>query len=142
MKKLLPLLLALCLTLSACAAPAAVPLPGDSVTAVTVTYAGKTVTCTDPAQVRAMTDAARSLEFVPTDASVTTPGAMSMELTFTDSSGSAVTLTLPLTQSGGKVYDAGADSIFSCGSCSCGRLPGKAERGRLSLARPAAAFRF
>ena len=94
MKKLLPLLLALCLTLSACAAPAAVPLPGDSVTAVTVTYAGKTVTCTDPAQVRAMTDAARSLEFVPTDASVTTPGAMSMELTFTDSSGSAVTLTL------------------------------------------------
>ena len=109
MKKLLPLLLALCLTLSACAAPAAVPLPGDSVTAVTVTYAGKTVTCTDPAQVRAMTDAARSLEFVPTDASVTTPGAMSMELTFTDSS--AVTLTLPLTQSGGKVYDAGADSI-------------------------------
>lgn len=115
MKKLLPLLLALCLTLSACAAPAAVPLPGDSVTAVTVTYAGKTVTCTDPAQVRAMTDAARSLEFVPTDASVTTPvttpGAMSMELTFTDSSGSAVTLTLPLTQSGGKVYDAGADSI-------------------------------
>ena len=84
---------------------------GDSVTAVTVTYAGKTVTCTDPAQVRAMTDAARSLEFVPTDASVTTPGAMSMELTFTDSSGSAVTLTLPLTQSGGKVYDAGADSI-------------------------------
>ena len=63
------------------------------------------------AQVRAMTDAARSLEFVPTDASVTTPGAMSMELTFTDSSGSAVTLTLPLTQSGGKVYDAGADSI-------------------------------
>ena len=104
MKKLLPLLLALCLTLSACAAPAAVPLPGDSVTAVTVT-------CTDPAQVRAMTDAARSLEFVPTDASVTTPGAMSMELTFTDSSGSAVTLTLPLTQSGGKVYDAGADSI-------------------------------
>ena len=85
----------------------------DSVTAVTVTYAGKTVTCTDPAQVRAMTDAARSLEFVPTDASVTTPGAMSMELTFTDSSGSAVTLTLPLTltQSGGKVYDAGADSI-------------------------------
>ena len=71
MKKLLPLLLALCLTLSACAAPAAVPLPGDSVTAVTVTYAGKTVTCTDPAQVRAMTDAARSLEFVPTDASVT-----------------------------------------------------------------------
>ena len=86
-------------------------LPGDSVTAVTVTYAGKTVTCTDPAQVRAMTDAARSLEFVPTDASVTTPGAMSMELTFTDSSGSAVTLTLPLTQSGGKVYDAGADSI-------------------------------
>ena len=67
--------------------------------------------CTDPAQVRAMTDAARSLEFVPTDASVTTPGAMSMELTFTDSSGSAVTLTLPLTQSGGKVYDAGADSI-------------------------------
>lgn len=52
MKKLLPLLLALCLTLSACAAPAAVPLPGDSVTAVTVTYAGKTVTCTDPAQVR------------------------------------------------------------------------------------------
>ena len=88
MKKLLPLLLALCLTLSACAAPAAVPLPGDSVTAVTVTYAGKTVTCTDPAQVRAMTDAARSLEFVPTDASVTTPGAMSMELTFTDSSGS------------------------------------------------------
>lgn len=36
-----------------------------------------------------------------------------MELTFTDSSGSAVTLTLPLTltQSGGKVYDAGADSI-------------------------------
>lgn len=28
-----------------------------------------------------------------------------------DSSGSAVTLTLPLTQSGGKVYDAGADSI-------------------------------
>lgn len=111
MKKLLPLLLALCLTLSACASPAAVPLPGDSVTAVTVTYAGKTVTCTDPAQVRAMTDAARSLEFVPTDASVTTPGAMSMELTFTDSSGSAVTLTLPLTQSGGKVYDAGADSI-------------------------------
>lgn len=117
MKKLLPLLLALCLTLSACAAPAAVPLPGDSVTAVTVTYAGKTVTCTDPAQVRAMTDAARNLEFVPTDASVTTPGAMSMELTFTDSSGSAVTLTLPLTlpltltQSGGKVYDAGADSI-------------------------------
>ena len=113
MKKLLPLLLALCLTLSACAAPAAVPLPGDSVTAVTVTYAGKTVTCTDPAQGRAMTDAARSLEFVPTDASVTTPGAMSMELTFTDSSGSAVTLTLPLTltQSGGKVYDAGADSI-------------------------------
>ena len=108
MKKLLPLLLALCLTLSACAAPAAVPLPGDS---VTVTYAGKTVTCADPAQVRAMTDAARSLEFVPTDASVTTPGAMSMELTFTDSSGSAVTLTLPLTQSGGKVYDAGADSI-------------------------------
>ena len=107
MKKLLPLLLALCLTLSACAAPAAVPLPGDSVTAVTVTYAGKTVTCTDPAQVRAMTDAARSLEFVPTDA----PGAMSMELTFTDSSGSAVTLTLPLTQSGGKVYDAGADSL-------------------------------
>ena len=106
MKKLLPLLLALCLTLSACAAPAAVPLPG-----VTVTYAGKTVTCTDPAQVRAMTDAARSLEFVPTDASVTTPGAMSMELTFTDSSGSAVTLTLPLTQSGGKVYDAGTDSI-------------------------------
>ena len=94
MKKLLPLLLALCLTLSACAAPAAVPLPGDPVTAVTVTYAGKTVTCTDPAQVRAMTDAARSLEFVPTDASVTTPGAMSMELTFTDSSGSAVTLTL------------------------------------------------
>lgn len=96
-------------------APAAVPLPGDSVTAVTVTYAGKTVTCTDPAQVRAMTDAARSLEFVPTDASVTTPGAMSMELTFMDSSGSAVTLTLPLTlpltQSGGKVYDAGADSI-------------------------------
>ena len=142
MKKLLPLLLALCLTLSACAAPAAVPLPGDSVTAVTVTYAGKTVTCTDPAQVRAMTDAARSLEFVPTDASVTTPGAMSMELTFTDSSGSAVTLTLPLTQSGGKVYDAGADSIFSCGSCSCGRLPGKAERGRLSLARSAAAFGF
>ena len=62
MKKLLPLLLALCLTLSACAAPAAVPLPGDSVTAVTVTYAGKTVTCTDPAQVRAMTDAARSHE--------------------------------------------------------------------------------
>lgn len=58
MKKLLPLLLALCLTLSACAAPAAVPLPGDSVTAVTVTCAGKTVTCTDPAQVRAMTDAA------------------------------------------------------------------------------------
>ena len=58
-----------------------------------------------------MTDAARSLEFVPTDASVTTPGAMSMELTFTDSSGSTVTLTLPLTQSGGKVYDAGADSI-------------------------------
>lgn len=111
MKKLLPLLLALCLTLSACVAPAAVPLPGDSVTAVTVTYAGKTVTCTDPAQVRAMTDAARSLEFVPTDASVTTPGAMSMELTFTDSSGSAVTLTLTLTQSGGKVYDAGADSI-------------------------------
>ena len=146
MKKLLPLLLALCLTLSACAAPAAVQvteeaaplaaaaaetkavpaatgtesaveapavdlLPGDSVTAVTVTYAGKTVTCTDPAQVRAMTDAARSLEFVPTDASVTTPGAMSMELTFTDSSGSAVTLTLPLTQSGGKVYDTGADSI-------------------------------
>ena len=104
MKKLLPLLLALCLTLSACAAPAAVPLPGDSVTAVTVT-------CTDPAQVRAMTDAARSLEFVPTDASVTTPGAMSMELTFTDSSGSAVTLTLTLTQSGGKVYDAGADSV-------------------------------
>ena len=52
MKKLLPLLLALCLTLSSCAAPAAVPLPGDSVTAVTVTYAGKTVTCTDPAQVR------------------------------------------------------------------------------------------
>ena len=50
MKKLLPLLLALCLTLSACAAPAAVPLPGDSVTAVTVTYAGKTVTCTDPAR--------------------------------------------------------------------------------------------
>ena len=48
MKKLLPLLLALCLTLSACAAPAAVPLPGDSVTAVTVTYAGKTVTCTRP----------------------------------------------------------------------------------------------
>ena len=142
MKKLLPLLLALCLTLSACAAPAAVPLPGDSVTAVTVTYAGKTVTCTDPAQVRAMTDAARSLEFVPTDASVTTPGAMSMELTFTDSSGSAVTLTLPLTQSGGKVYDAGADSIFSCGSCPCGRLPGKAERGRLSLARSTAAFRF
>lgn len=92
-------------------APAAVPLPGDSVTAVTVTYAGKTVTCTDPAQVRAMTGAARSLEFVPTDASVTTPGAMSMELTFMDSSGSAVTLTLPLTQSGGKVYDAGADSI-------------------------------
>ena len=92
MKKLLPLLLALCLTLSACAAPAAVPLPGDSVTAVTVTYAG-------------------SLEFVPTDASVTTPGAISMELIFTDSSGSAVTLTLPLTQSGGKVYDAGADSI-------------------------------
>ena len=87
------------------------PLPGDSVNAVTVTYAGKTVTCTDPAQVRAMTDAARSLEFVPTDASVTTPGAMSMELTFTDSSGSAVTLTLPLTQSGGKVYDTGADSI-------------------------------
>lgn len=41
MKKLLPLLLALCLTLSACASPAAVPLPGDSVTAVTVTYAGK-----------------------------------------------------------------------------------------------------
>lgn len=80
MKKLLPLLLALCLTLSACAAPAAVPLPGDSVTAVTVTYAGKIVTCTDPAQVRAMTDAARSLEFVPTDASVTTPGAISMEL--------------------------------------------------------------
>ena len=36
---------------------------------------------------------------------------MSMELTFTDRSGSAVTLTLPLTQSGGKVYDAGADSI-------------------------------
>lgn len=71
----------------------------------------KTVTCTDPAQVRAMTDAARSLEFVPTDASVTTPGAISMELIFTDSSGSAVTLTLPLTQSGGKVYDAGADSI-------------------------------
>ena len=142
MKKLLPLLLALCLTLSACAAPAAVPLPGDSVTAVTVTYAGKTVTCTDPAQVRAMTDAARSLEFVPTDASVTTPGAISMELIFTDSSGSAVTLTLPLTQSGGKVYDAGADSIFSCGSCSCGRLPGKTERGRLSPARPAAAFRF
>ena len=142
MKKLLPLLLALCLTLSACAAPAAVPLPGDSVTAVTVAYAGKTVTCTDPAQVRAMTDAARSLEFVPTDASVTTPGAMSMELTFTDSSGSAVTLTLPLTQSGGKVYDAGADSIFSCGSCPCGRLPGKAERWRLSLARSAAAFRF
>ena len=142
MKKLLPLLLALCLTLSACAAPAAVPLPGDSVTAVTVTYAGKTVTCTDPAQVRAMTDAARSLEFVPTDASVTTPGAMSMELTFTDSSGSAVTLTLPLTQSGGKVYDAGADSIFSCRSCSCRRLPGKAERGRLSLARSTAAFRF
>ena len=104
MKKLLPLLLALCLTLSACAAPAAVPLPGDSVTAVTVT-------CTDPAQVRAMTDAARSLEFVPTDASVTTPGATSMELIFTDSSGSAVTLTLPLTQSGGKVYDAGADSV-------------------------------
>ena len=93
------------------AAPAAVPLPGDSVTAVTVTYAGKIVTCTDPAQVRAMTDAARSLEFVPTDASVTTPGAISMELIFTDSSGSAVTLTLPLTQSGGKVYDAGADSI-------------------------------
>ena len=59
----------------------------------------------------AMTDAARSLEFVPTDASVTTPGAISMELIFTDSSGSAVTLTLPLTQSGGKVYDAGADSI-------------------------------
>ena len=87
------------------------PLPGDSVTAVTVTYAGKIVTCTDPAQVRAMTDAARSLEFVPTDASVTTPGARSMELIFTDSSGSAVTLTLPLTQSGGKVYDAGADSI-------------------------------
>ncbi len=28
-----------------------------------------------------------------------------------DSSGSAVTLTLPLTQSGGKVYDASADSI-------------------------------
>lgn len=28
-----------------------------------------------------------------------------------DSSGSAVTLTLPLTQSGGKVYDAGADII-------------------------------
>lgn len=28
-----------------------------------------------------------------------------------DSSGSAVTLSLPLTQSGGKVYDAGADSI-------------------------------
>ncbi len=28
-----------------------------------------------------------------------------------DSSGSAVTLTLPLTQSRGKVYDAGADSI-------------------------------
>lgn len=111
MKKLLPLLLALCLTLSACAAPAAVPLPGDSVTAVTVTCAGKTVTCTDPAQVRAMTDAARSLEFVPTDTSVATPGAMSMELTFTDSSGSAVTLTLPLTQSGGKVYDAGVDSV-------------------------------
>lgn len=28
-----------------------------------------------------------------------------------DSSGSAVTLTLPLTQSGGKVYDVGADII-------------------------------
>ena len=28
-----------------------------------------------------------------------------------DSSGSAVTLTLPLTQSGEKVYDAGADRI-------------------------------
>ena len=28
-----------------------------------------------------------------------------------DSSGSAVTLTLPLTQSGGKVYDARVDSI-------------------------------
>ena len=28
-----------------------------------------------------------------------------------DGSGSAVTLTLPLTQSGGKAYDAGADSI-------------------------------
>ena len=111
MKKLLPLLLALCLPLSACAAPAAVPLPGDSVTAVTVTYAGKIVTCTDPAQVRAMTDAARSLEFVPTDASVTTPGAISMELIFTDSSGSAVTLKMHLKQSGGKVYDAGADSI-------------------------------
>ena len=29
----------------------------------------------------------------------------------TPASGSAVTLTLPLTQSGGKVYDAGADII-------------------------------
>lgn len=38
--------------------------------------------------------------------------------------------------------DAGADGIFSCCPCPCGRLPGKAERGRLSLARPAAAFRF
>ena len=85
--------------------------PGGRAAARRFGDAGKTVTCTDPAQVRAMTDAARSLEFVPTDASVTTPGAMSMELTFTDSSGSAVTLTLPLTQSGGKVYDAGADSI-------------------------------
>lgn len=28
-----------------------------------------------------------------------------------DSSGSAVTLTLPLTQSGGKVYDDGADGV-------------------------------
>lgn len=111
MKKLLPLLLALCLALSACAAPAAVPLPGDSVTAVTVTYGGKTITCTDPDQVRALTAAAQSLEFAPTDDSAATPGAMSMELTFTDSSGSAVTLTLPLTQSGGKTYDAGADSI-------------------------------
>ena len=93
-------------------APAAVPLPGDSVTAVTVTYAGKTVTCTDPAQVRAMTGAARSLEFVPTDASgFNQRNPAVVELTFTDSSGSAVTLTLPLTQSGGKVYDAGADSI-------------------------------
>ena len=44
MKKLLPLLLALCLPLSACAAPAAVPLPGDSVTAVPDTYAGS-ATC-------------------------------------------------------------------------------------------------